>query len=196
MKMTLDHDLAVEAKALVVLAFRNGPIEDLHTGRPCTVCSGKPEVSHISDEEMQAVMKSAVDTLYRLLWQRDCDPAAYNESLAFGRRQTTHWDAPELKKPKRKDRVPYDLSYEEILMFKELSPFLRQRAVLLTVTHLEEDQLRVNVIPKKLKDGENAALTTPLSVIGTAEELDRELPSTIVSFVASHLLLKNSLEKA
>jgi hypothetical protein len=101
MRMTLESDLAAEAKALVVLAFRNGPIEDLHAGKPCEVCSGKPEVSHISDEEMKAVMKSAVDTLYRLLWQRDYDPAAYNESLAFGRRQTIHWDAPELNKPKR-----------------------------------------------------------------------------------------------
>ena len=81
-------------------------------------------------------------------------------------------------------------------MFKELAPYLRQRAVLFTVTHLEEDQIRVNVIPKKLKDGENDALTTPLSVTGTAEELDRELPSTIVAFVSSHLQLKNSLERA
>ena len=30
MKMKLDPDLAAEAKALVALAFRNGPIEDLH----------------------------------------------------------------------------------------------------------------------------------------------------------------------
>jgi PRTRC genetic system protein E len=81
-------------------------------------------------------------------------------------------------------------------MFKELAPYLRQRAVLLTVTHLEEDQIRVNVMPKKLKDGENAALTTPLSVTGTAEELDRDLPSTLVNFVSSHLQLKNSLERA
>jgi len=81
-------------------------------------------------------------------------------------------------------------------MFKELAPYLRQRAVLLTVTHLEEDQIRVNVIPQKLKDGENAALTTPLSVTGTAEELDRELPSTIVNFVSAHLQLKNSLDRA
>lgn len=81
-------------------------------------------------------------------------------------------------------------------MFKELLPYLRQRAVLLTVTHLDEDQLRVNVIPKKLKEGENEALTTPLSITGTAEEVDRDLPSTLVSFVSSHLQLKNSLEKA
>ena len=63
MKMKLDPDLAMEAKALVVLAFRNGPIEDLHTGKPCAVCSGRPEVSHISDDEMKVVMKSAVDAL-------------------------------------------------------------------------------------------------------------------------------------
>jgi hypothetical protein len=32
MKKKLDPELAVEAKALVALAFRNGPIEDLHAG--------------------------------------------------------------------------------------------------------------------------------------------------------------------
>jgi PRTRC genetic system protein E len=81
-------------------------------------------------------------------------------------------------------------------MFKELAPYLRQRAVLLTVTRLEEDQIRVNVIPQKLKDGENAAMTTPLTVTGTAEELDRDLPATLVNFVASHLQLKNTLDRA
>ena len=51
MKMTLDLDLAQEAKALVALAFRNGPIEDLHAGMPCAVCRGRADVSHISDED-------------------------------------------------------------------------------------------------------------------------------------------------
>lgn len=81
-------------------------------------------------------------------------------------------------------------------MFKELAPYLRQRAVLLTVTHLEDDQIRVNVIPQKLKDGENAALTTPLTVTGTAEELDRDLPATLVNFVGANLGLKNTLDQA
>src|SRR5947209_4314577 len=81
-------------------------------------------------------------------------------------------------------------------MFKELAPYLRQRAVLLTVTHLEEDQIRVNVIPQKLKDGENAALTTPLTVTGTADELDQELPATLVNFVSAHLELRNTLDRA
>ena len=106
MRMKLDPHLAAEAKALVVLAFRNGPIEDLHAGTPCAVCSGKSEVAHISDDEMKGLMKVAVDNLYRLLWQRDYDPVAYNESLAFGRRNTLHWDAPELKRPRRKGARP------------------------------------------------------------------------------------------
>jgi PRTRC genetic system protein E len=81
-------------------------------------------------------------------------------------------------------------------MFKELAPFLRQRAVLVTITHLEVDQIRVNVIPQKIKDGENTALTTPLTVTGTAEELDRDLPATLVDFVGAHLGLKNNLDRA
>ena len=40
MEMTLDHTLALEAKMMVALAFRNGPIEVLHAGKPCTVCNG------------------------------------------------------------------------------------------------------------------------------------------------------------
>jgi PRTRC genetic system protein E len=81
-------------------------------------------------------------------------------------------------------------------MFKELAPLLRHRAVLFTVTHIEEDQFRVNVIPKKITDGENDAVTTPVSVTGTVEDLDRELPQTLLHFVSSHLELKNSLERA
>ena len=81
-------------------------------------------------------------------------------------------------------------------MFQQLVPFLRQRSVLLTVTSLEDDQIRVNIIPKKLKEGENSALTTPISFTGTAAELDEQLPDTIVSFVASHLELKNTLARA
>jgi PRTRC genetic system protein E len=81
-------------------------------------------------------------------------------------------------------------------MFQQLAPLLRQRSVLLTITCLEEDQIRVNVLPKKLADSENAALTTPMSFTGTAAELDPQLPDAIVSFVASHLELKNTLSRA
>ena len=81
-------------------------------------------------------------------------------------------------------------------MFKELGPLLRQRAVVLIVTRLEDDTIRVNVIPRKLNESENDALTTPLCVAGSAEELDAELPSALVQFVGAHLELRNTLESA
>ena len=84
MKLPLDPILALEAKTLAALAFRNGPIENLHSGTPCSVCSGKSEFSHISNEEMKEVMKAAVNAMYRLLWQREHDPAAYLKSLSLG----------------------------------------------------------------------------------------------------------------
>ena len=64
------------------------------------------------------------------------------------------------------------------------------------LTRLEDDTIRVNVIPRKLNESENDALTTPLSVAGTAEILDAELPSALVQFVGAHLELKNTLESA
>jgi PRTRC genetic system protein E len=66
-------------------------------------------------------------------------------------------------------------------MFKELAPLLRHRAVLFTVSHISENQFRVNVVPKKISEGENDALTTPVSVSGTVEDLDSQLPQTLVA---------------
>ncbi|MGO9323632.1 MAG: PRTRC system protein E [Terracidiphilus sp.] len=81
-------------------------------------------------------------------------------------------------------------------MFKELGPLLRQRTVVMILTRLGDDTIRVNVIPRKLNESENDALTTPLSVAGTAEDLDNQLPSALVQFVGAHLELKNTLEVA
>jgi PRTRC genetic system protein E len=81
-------------------------------------------------------------------------------------------------------------------MFKELGPLLRQRTVVMILTRLEDETIRVNVIPRKLNESENDALTTPLGVAGTAEELDAQLPSALVQFVGAHLELKNTLESA
>jgi PRTRC genetic system protein E len=81
-------------------------------------------------------------------------------------------------------------------MFKELGPLLRQRTVVMILTRLEDDTIRVNVIPRKLNESENDALTTPLSVAGTAEDLDAHLSSALVQFVGAHLELSNTLETA
>ncbi len=86
---------AREAKAIVALAFRNGPIEDLHAGRACTTCRGDPTYSRISDEEMEVIMKAAVNQVYKLLDLRDHDPVAFEKQVAFGARYTSTWDDPE-----------------------------------------------------------------------------------------------------
>jgi PRTRC genetic system protein E len=53
----------------------------------------------------------------------------------------------------------------------------------------------VSVIPKKVKDDENDALTTPLSLVGTAEELDRDLPTQIRDFVEAHATTVSNLDQ-
>jgi hypothetical protein len=96
----IDPHLAIEAKAITALAFRNGPIEDIHAGKACAACKGKSEISHISDDEMKRMMKAAVNAVYRLLWQRDHDPEAYLKSLTLGERYAHRWDDPEIETPR------------------------------------------------------------------------------------------------
>ena len=78
-------------------------------------------------------------------------------------------------------------------LFTQLQPLLAHRAVLITVSKLEGDQLQVNICPRQLRDGENAALTIPLCVTGTAAELDVDLIPQISGFVASHDGLNTNL---
>ncbi len=79
-------------------------------------------------------------------------------------------------------------------LFTQLLPLLAQRAVLITVSKIEEgERLQVNICPRQLKDGENQALTTPLSACGTAEELDNELVAQVASFVAAQVGLHSNL---
>src|SRR5437773_597814 len=72
-------------------------------------------------------------------------------------------------------------------VFTELMPLLRQRAVMITISDVGEGLLRVNIIPRKLEGSseDNTALTTPLSITGKAEELDRELPGQLATFTES-----------
>ena len=78
-------------------------------------------------------------------------------------------------------------------LFIQLEPLLDHRAVLITVSKLEGDQLQVNICPRQLKEDENPALTVPLCVTGTAVELDADLVSQISRFVASHIGLNSNL---
>src|SRR5579863_4283890 len=82
------RDLVREAKAIVALAFRNGPIEDLHAGRPCTACESKAGYSRISDAEMKVIMKNAVNRIYSLLLLKADDPEGYETPCCL--RRTVH----------------------------------------------------------------------------------------------------------
>jgi PRTRC genetic system protein E len=77
-------------------------------------------------------------------------------------------------------------------VFVELVPLLKDRTLLITVASID-GKLKVNLIPAKAKEGEEQALTTPLSFTGSAEELDAELGSHLASYVHSHLELRNTL---
>jgi len=78
-------------------------------------------------------------------------------------------------------------------VFIELMPLLAGRTVMITVARVDDRTLRVNVIPTKTSESENAALTTPLSYTGTPEELDRELGKQVAGYVEAHQQLGSTL---
>jgi hypothetical protein len=90
-----DAELVREAKAIVAMALRNGPIEDLHAGMACPTCSGEEGYSRITDAEMKTIVKNAVSQVFRLLWLRDKEPEAYQQEIRKGDFYTQRWDDPE-----------------------------------------------------------------------------------------------------
>ena len=54
-RMRLDPELAAEAKSIVALAFRNGPIEDVHAGKECTACRILPYNANRDEEHHETV---------------------------------------------------------------------------------------------------------------------------------------------
>lgn len=102
-------------------------------------------------------------------------------------------------------------------MFTELMPLIRRRPLTLTVAAVDKTQIRVNIIPKptdkdqdankrighshdkdvaKIPDGAVAALTTPLSLTGTPEEIDAQLAKTLTEFTNLHAGLQNTFDTA
>jgi PRTRC genetic system protein E len=103
-------------------------------------------------------------------------------------------------------------------MFTELMPLIEQRPVTITVAVLNGTNLiRVNVVPKtlerddqvndkvgysnkdkitKIPDAAIRALTTPLSLTGTPEEIDAELAKTLRDFAESHVQLQKAVDQA
>lgn len=71
-----DFTLRDEANAIVAVAFRNGPIEDLHAGKHSALLEDTT-LSRITDPEMKAIMIAACRKVEELLRLRGSDPEAY-----------------------------------------------------------------------------------------------------------------------
>jgi PRTRC genetic system protein E len=80
-------------------------------------------------------------------------------------------------------------------MFTELLAILRNRPVMLTITLINAETIRVHVIPKGLKENDSGdcALTTPLTVTGTPTELDADFSRQLVAFTDSFVKLGSNL---
>jgi PRTRC genetic system protein E len=78
-------------------------------------------------------------------------------------------------------------------MFKELAPLLAKRSLILTVSSVGDERIRVTVTPRPTGKDDVKELSQPFAVEGTAEELDTELPNAIVGYTAQHMTLENSL---
>ena len=78
-------------------------------------------------------------------------------------------------------------------MFKELAPLLSKRSLILTITSVADERIRVTITPRPTGKDDVKELSQPFAVEGTAEELDTELPAAIVSYTAEHMTLENSL---
>lgn len=102
-------------------------------------------------------------------------------------------------------------------MFKELEPLLAKRSLTITVAALVAGQIRVNVIPHSrpqdtkvneqikythkdevapIPDSAIKALTTPISLTGTAGEIDAKLSDVLLQFVESHTQLQATFDRA
>jgi PRTRC genetic system protein E len=102
-------------------------------------------------------------------------------------------------------------------MFKELEALLVKRSLTITVATFAGGQIRVNVIPHSrpedtkvndqikythkdevaaIPDSAIKALTTPISLTGTAEEIDAKLSDVLLQFVESHTQLQATFDRA
>ena len=94
--MTSRSELARQAKAIVALVFRNGPIENLHAGEPCPTCHDNPAYCRISDAEMKLILKTMVNRVYSLLWLKENKSEGYEAFVKIGELFASSWDEPTL----------------------------------------------------------------------------------------------------
>lgn len=79
-------------------------------------------------------------------------------------------------------------------MFKELAELARTTTLSLLISSVSDTEMKVLVIPKA-KEGANSALSTPLELIATPEELDEKLGGILTQYTTNRKTLEQSLEE-
>jgi hypothetical protein len=81
-----------EANALTAYAFRNGPLETLHSGKSSRL-TADPTLSRLTDTEMKMLMINASEHLARMLALRENDPEEYRRFVqTYGMRYCGAWN--------------------------------------------------------------------------------------------------------
>src|SRR5947208_13033076 len=87
-----EFTLRDEANALTAFAFRNGFLEDLHSGKPSPILS-EPGYSRISDDEMRRLMIEASEKLEQMLRMKREEPRRYEILIRdYQRRYCRAWN--------------------------------------------------------------------------------------------------------
>ena len=100
-------------------------------------------------------------------------------------------------------------------MFKELMPVIEDRPLTITVVRVRDGRIKLCVVPHsqeqdgeinkrvgyrkevpKVSDQALKALSTPLALEGTAEELDAQLPQQLISYAEAHVKLQHGIADA
>jgi PRTRC genetic system protein E len=76
-------------------------------------------------------------------------------------------------------------------MFRELEPIVKSTMIQILISS-EGDKMRVMVMPKAV-EGQNPALSAPLSLLGTSAELDEKLPEILTNYTECRQSLEDSL---
>ena len=81
-----------EANGIVAYAFRNGPLERLHSGEASELLEN-PKLSRITNAEMKELMLNACEHMEKLLRLKQDDPAAYYQKIIeFNLQLCREWD--------------------------------------------------------------------------------------------------------
>lgn len=81
-----------EANAIIAMAVRNGPIENLHAGKYSSLLEDDT-LSRLTDAEIKTIMIYATRTVAMMLWLRDEAPDIYRRYVqSYGSRYCRSWE--------------------------------------------------------------------------------------------------------